>query len=547
MPFKYADAPKASKFQYVDEPRNAIDIVTGAAPGVAGAPSRIAQGLIDPLRSMGVMGQDILLGRSIRDIIPPIGNNVQKREFLPEQAKPSVMGAVTEALDRPAIASEISGIQRGAIEKPEQYKNFGETMRTTPEVPVMDALALLGGARAARRPIMKAAEIPGAEPLPASKAVAPIEDYLAKSIVENPEVKQVAKEAGYVKKAGTAEKIEKEFDQTIGDAFKGLEEAKKSIYEKSGVKDTDPITIIGEKESPYAKMQEAITDFKSTALQSEKGVVADAEGLLSDMATRHMKDGVIEFGTAKKLTQKLHELAESESAKGNHGAARMYRSMRKALTDARDADIMRKTASSDYAALKDIEEQMESVFRADRQEMLLSDESGVIESSKMFTPARRVLRWWQDTGGTQQFHGQLNNLFKALKANEYTKNLPDIETATRKLQLAANLTKGKPRTIASIPGMSKMPILGGLSKLTVTPEYMAKTIAKNATPGSLRTSVPKRGTGLETLTMLEALMQATRGRVPIPLVERLPIELLTKPTSATLAAASVARRKQEEK
>ena len=159
--------------------------------------------------------------------------------------------------------------------------------------------------------------------------------------------------------------------------------------------------------------------------------------------------GAMPFGQVVEITKEMYDNAKSAEQSGDTFKQQYYENLGDKLTSAKYQIPEIKDIAPQYQELMQANDSLNKVFRlnSNRGKMTLDTK---IEN--MFADDKNVARM-----------GELNNVYDALSKHPEYPELQDVKSKIQQLQLVANAEKGK---ATSIPFVSKIPLVGGMAKVT---------------------------------------------------------------------------------
>lgn len=329
--------------------------------------------------------------------------------------------------------------------------------------------------------------------------------------LDNPYILENFKKVGAQEAEGLADTAA----QGIKKLSKDFHNISSEFYRKRGIKDTDPVNI----KEAIKSIDNLINQKQQTgAITKEIGsALADARYTLKQIKKTADKKGNIPFALLKEHTKNLWDAAEGAYDVGNKSASKIYGTIRKELSSARDSIPAIREASADFNKLSKTEDTLENILKMGKDPEEINLERKILrrtkdKSNQEFKRELDVVDDWLKT--TPEAAGHIHSVddvklahiandlegAKAIQPSSEKRwlpfaalqKIPGVATED-KLKLLKNMVQSgviKPGTLSSSVKYSDLPMIGNL-------------ITKGRARRALYGEIPKEITGIGKATLQE--------------------------------------------
>ena len=475
------------------------------------------------------------LGKAATSEFSGIGQIKDIAKMLPQTKASDVGKELMRGVESGEIAlpslSTIGKFAKGAVRP---YTNPIESFK---EAPVSTSLAytpLLSIAKLLKSGLASTAKGVG-ETMETSRLVpTTLQHGTLESSAKIPEVRKIFRE-GFAPE--NVEKIEANFESSLDNTQKRLKEIGRELYDKPEIRDAkvdllkeakieDNQGNIKEAIQPMVKINNAITDFSSTASSFEKPVITQANEYMA-MILKDAKEGQLNLTQAHKWTNKFDSLENSAT---DYSQKKLWGEMRRSIQAAKNNTLELAEAGGKYKDLMKAKELMDDILR-------LSADSSEI------TAAKKVIRRYKEQSNVR-FNQKVDELGEILSKNPESKDLANFSKDIKILQAVTDVSKAKSLEV-SVPILSKIPLVGQFLKGKISPATQAQ-LASFVNPermlGRTRlTTTPFIGRGIsKTRSIMDLMPKVTPD---MPTIPSLP---MTTKTMSIINILNSGRKKDEE-
>ena len=446
----------------------------------------IVPGFAQAASEAGKAGMDILTGSSLRNLMMPQEESSQN-PVVSAMTTPSILNLVKATQTQAAQEApkyELQNIAKTLYEHPLQNEITNLVMLATPSI----SGAMEGGVKAFNSPeaiLERQAVIP--EVKPQSATMLDPSEVLAKTygmqkstvdtLFDPENSKYIAPDMKFREIP-----IEKDAAESFASLSKGLNKAENQLYKNAGVTDeTSTIwnkPILGDLKSdgtrnapitPIESMRQAIEDYKSTAITSDKPTVTDAseivDNIIRDSKFDENGNMNLSYGQAKKYSSKIYGLADKAGKVGDNDAQNLYMDMYNAAKTAKNSVPEIKAVSDKFSAMEDARSILENTFR------------GFGKEGREFRGEMQLFSKYKDPKNIL-FKQNIDKVGDILNQFPETKELADFSRKVKVMNAATDLGKAKIPTNGSFT-------LAAVRKIMPSPATIASLAARGAESGRI--------------------------------------------------------------